>query len=351
MVLYLTVWDSEGNKIRGLSQWDINRELRIGGLRLTEPPIIHIWTPDSEEADVIQASYEARVVKFVVEKHYAAAKKAGLNVGAYWYCYALTIQEAKQEANAFIRTLNGKQFEMPVYYDIEERKTFNTGKANVSNIVTVFCTALEDAGYYCGIYGGQELAQNYMTAAQTTRYAFWLAQYLRNPRYDGQYGMWQFGVAGAGLGNNPSGVKYVPGVPGQCDLDYCYVDYPTIIKQRGRNGFSICEDKQKAPVDLPDTLPDVMPAPTENVTQKPDVGQNPEQKDYPTPGRALRKGDSGEDVMWLQTKLTESGYYAYDIDGKFGKLTLGGVLAYQLENSLEVDGVCGAKTRASLMSR
>ena len=53
----------------------------------------------------------------------------------------------------------------------------------------------------------------------------------------------------------------------------------------------------------------------------------------------------------LQTKLTESGYYAYDIDGKFGKLTLGGVLAYQLENSLEVDGVCGAKTRASLMSR
>lgn len=284
---------------------------------------------------IIRAGLGKGTVDSYFEKHYNAAKQAGLYVGAYWYSYATTISDAKQEADAFIKVLKGKQFEMPVYYDLEERKTFNTGKANVSNIITIFCTALEDAGYYCGIYGGQELAQNYMTAAQTTRYAFWLAQYLKNPRYDGQYGMWQFGVAGATANNNPTGVKAVPGVSGQCDLDYCYVDYPVIIKQRGRNGFT---KPEPTPVE-PDE-PVTPPTPVE-----PD---EPEKKDYPVPERILREGDSGEDVKWLQDKLTKAGYYAYDIDGKFGRLTYSAVAGYQLKNNLEVDAVCGPKTRDSL---
>ena len=66
------------------------------------------------------------------------------------------------------------------------------------------------------------------------------------------------------------------------------------------------------------------------------------------PGRTLKKGSTGEDVKTLQTRLKELGYYGAEIDGKFGRFTLGALCAFQLENHLAIDGVCGPSTRAKL---
>lgn len=65
--------------------------------------------------------------------------------------------------------------------------------------------------------------------------------------------------------------------------------------------------------------------------------------------RAMRKGDKGEDVRQLQRALANAGYLRKnEVDGDFGTITLGAVLAYQFENKLEVDGVAGPMTQASL---
>ena len=67
------------------------------------------------------------------------------------------------------------------------------------------------------------------------------------------------------------------------------------------------------------------------------------------PDKPIRKGDKGDAVRWMQTKLAERGYLRKnEIDGDFGKITLGAVLAFQLENGLVPDGVCGQLTVASL---
>lgn len=67
------------------------------------------------------------------------------------------------------------------------------------------------------------------------------------------------------------------------------------------------------------------------------------------PVGSIRKGDSGAAVKWMQTKLAANGYLREsEIDGKFGKITLGALLAFQFENGLTVDGVCGSKTKAKL---
>jgi peptidoglycan hydrolase-like protein with peptidoglycan-binding domain len=51
----------------------------------------------------------------------------------------------------------------------------------------------------------------------------------------------------------------------------------------------------------------------------------------------------------MQTALADRGYLrASEIDGDFGKITLGALLAFQLENGLDVDGICGPKTAAAL---
>lgn len=65
--------------------------------------------------------------------------------------------------------------------------------------------------------------------------------------------------------------------------------------------------------------------------------------------RTLHKGCKGADVQRLQQALFELGYLRKsEIDGDFGKITLGAVLAFQFENKLTVDGVCGQKTKSAL---
>ena len=54
------------------------------------------------------------------ERNYAAAKAAGLFVGAYWYSYADSISGAFDEATACMNVIAGKQFELPIFYDVEE---------------------------------------------------------------------------------------------------------------------------------------------------------------------------------------------------------------------------------------
>lgn len=70
------------------------------------------------------------------------------------------------------------------------------------------------------------------------------------------------------------------------------------------------------------------------------VVENPSETKRPT----LRRGDRGEDVVHLQTRLTAMGYGVGKIDGIFGAKTLEAVKAFQVENGLSVDGIVGAKT-------
>ena len=67
------------------------------------------------------------------------------------------------------------------------------------------------------------------------------------------------------------------------------------------------------------------------------------------PAGIIRRGDFGEDVLWMQNKLYEAGYMRdNETDGDFGTITFGALLAFQFDHALEVDGVCGPKTKNAL---
>ena len=54
------------------------------------------------------------------EYNYSECKRVGLPVGAYWYSYATTPEMALREAKSCIAALRGKQYEYPIYFDVEE---------------------------------------------------------------------------------------------------------------------------------------------------------------------------------------------------------------------------------------
>ena len=160
------------------------------------------------------------------EKHYKNAKAAGLKVGAYWYSYASTVDEAKQEAKICLQAIKGKTFEYPIYFDLEEQDQFAKGKSFCDSIVKAFCNELEKAGYWAGLYISRSPLQTHISSDVAKRYALWIAEYDDKCNYNGDYGIWQYSSKGK-----------VAGVSGNVDCDYCYIDYPSAIKKAGKNGF------------------------------------------------------------------------------------------------------------------
>jgi len=69
-----------------------------------------------------------------------------------------------------------------------------------------------------------------------------------------------------------------------------------------------------------------------------------------TPEPVLRTGSRGDEVVSLQTRLLQLGYYADEIDGQFGAKTKTAVIDFQQANGLEADGMVGAETKALLYS-
>lgn len=64
--------------------------------------------------------------------------------------------------------------------------------------------------------------------------------------------------------------------------------------------------------------------------------------------RSLRRGDEGDDVLWLQERLASFGYEVGEIDGRFGYLTEDALLEFQRDHSLRVDGIAGPEVLAAL---
>lgn len=161
------------------------------------------------------------------EQNYCGAKAAGLHVGAYWYSYANSFREAIQEAEAFRKVIAGKQFDMPVYLDMEEKDQLEAGRDFCSGLIRTFCNEMEKVGYYAGFYTSASYARTVVSPEIISRYTFWCAQWADHCSFMGRCGIWQHSSKGR-----------VPGIQGDVDLDACYKDFPSVIRKGGFNGYA-----------------------------------------------------------------------------------------------------------------
>lgn len=160
------------------------------------------------------------------ENNYNKAKSAGMPIGAYWYSYAKTPDDAKLEAQTCLEVIKGKQFEYPIYFDFEDPSQTGLTKDVKSDIVVTFCEALEDAGYYVGLYANLNWFNNYLDYDKVKSYTLWLAQWSSKPTYKNPIGMWQYTSDGT-----------TSGTPGRTDMNIAYQDFPAEIKSLGLNGY------------------------------------------------------------------------------------------------------------------
>lgn len=160
------------------------------------------------------------------EKHYENAKKQGWDLGAYWYSYATSKEEAISEAKTFLDVIKNKQFNYPLYLDIEDKSLSGLGKDLLNEIVNSFAKVIEDAGYYFGVYTNINWYKNIISGYDLNKkYDWWIAYWGDSAPDNINYGIWQ----------NSS--NYVVGSD-RVDSDYCYKDYPSIIKNANLNHLS-----------------------------------------------------------------------------------------------------------------
>lgn len=81
----------------------------------------------------------------------------------------------------------------------------------------------------------------------------------------------------------------------------------------------------------------VVDAPTKDDAEisEPDIAESVEIELPPEPVKPKYKK---EDVLWIQQRLEELGYYTGAVDGSYGKVTREAIKAYQADQELEQDG-------------
>ena len=167
------------------------------------------------------------------EEYYRGAKAAGLGVGCYFYTYALTIEEISAEADLFLSWIAGKQFDYPVYLDMEDPSQEALDGELLTEMCKTFIEKMQSSGYFCGLYVNNNWIQNILNTEKITVYFdVWYARWTLSgeatwPDSFGQrMGMWQYTDKGK-IGTHTCNF----------DMNVSFKDYPTLIKELGYNGY------------------------------------------------------------------------------------------------------------------
>lgn len=160
------------------------------------------------------------------EVNYRNATANNLPIGVYLYSYALSVDDARKEADTVLRWLRNRKLNLPVYYDIEDKSQENLSKQTLTDMCISFCDRIEAAGYWAGIYANKYWLTTHLDSkVLEDKYTIWVAQYNTENTYKGKYDMWQYTSSGR-----------VNGINGNVDMNILYRD---IFSNSTGNGSTV----------------------------------------------------------------------------------------------------------------
>ena len=155
-------------------------------------------------------------VDYQFNRNISECERLGIPYGVYIYSYAFDNQQAADEASMVINCLSGHNPRLPVYYDLEDSSIIANGRqTGIASRAQVFCNRISAAGYEPGFYANLNWFNNILTDSvfKSSSWDHWIAQYNSQCDYTGNYSFWQYKSNGK-----------VPGINGNVDMNYAYVD-------------------------------------------------------------------------------------------------------------------------------
>lgn len=258
----------------------------------------HKVKADGVKFVIIRAGWGKTNVDPKFRANIEGAASAGLDIGIYWFLYALNendivlnAKKCQEVIEPYRRSINMKvwadwEYDSDNYY--QKNKKVNLTKATRTEWVKKFCNEIKAKGFESGIYANPDYLKSKFN--DISEYPLWLAYYATSK---GKYNplIWQYSSKGK-----------VNGIVSNVDMDIFY-------------GETASQPQSQ-----------------------------PKKKDYPI----VKKGSTGEYVKLLQSLLKDFGYDPKGVDGIFGPNTLNAVKQFQKDRGLVVDGCVGPKTWAEL---
>ena len=149
------------------------------------------------------------------------ATKVGMDIGFYFFSQAVTIQEAREEAQYTLNLLS--KYNVPIKYPIAidtERTPVGTGRADKiskelrTNIMIAFCEVIRSAGYQPMVYANKNWLLNDLEVERLNCYDIWMAHFAKVTDYKYPYTIWQYTSTGT-----------VNGIVGNADINIAYKKY------------------------------------------------------------------------------------------------------------------------------
>lgn len=157
----------------------------------------------------------------LVEDEYAkqnltGAQEAGIELGAYFFSQATSIEEVDEEIEFLLEILGDTWLDMPIVLDWEVPYTDGSSTPRTASVdgetVTAcllhFCQVMEEKGYEPMVYFNWSQSRTLINLHELEDYPFWLALYQDRMTYPYRVEMWQYTCTGT-----------VPGISGDVDID------------------------------------------------------------------------------------------------------------------------------------
>lgn len=142
---------------------------------------------------------------------------AGLKVGVYFFGTAKNEREALEEAEFTVNLIKDYNLTYPVAYDTE---TFNTGRlkgvsySTLTDNVLTFTETVASYGYETMVYSYHNAFTYILEMGKLEGKLIWLAHFVDQTNYTGNYNIWQYTSAGR-----------VDGIKTNVDLNVSYFTY------------------------------------------------------------------------------------------------------------------------------
>ena len=149
------------------------------------------------------------------------ARKAGLDVGVYFYSQAVNVAEAIEEAKYVLEQIEGYEITLPVMYDWEKLEDTPDARTNeldpsiIGDCGVAFCETIRAAGYEAGIYFNRQLGYYSFDLGRLKDCKLWLAEPGDYPSFYYAGNIWQYTHEGE-----------VPGIEGPVDLNLMFIKRP-----------------------------------------------------------------------------------------------------------------------------
>lgn len=147
------------------------------------------------------------------------AQQAGVKVGAYFFSQAISVAEAKEEAEFVIDKIKNYNLEYPVAFDWEvigtaEARTDVMTPQELTDCAKAFCNLIEESGNTPMIYVSKRLGYYKYDLSQLADISLWYVEYDYTPSFYYHFDMWQYSESGT-----------VDGIQGEVDLNIGFKEF------------------------------------------------------------------------------------------------------------------------------